>query len=249
MLSRTRLLLLVVLVYTAVLNMVVVRLFFQRHNGVIKLHPSGAHSSYAPVPSMTLGSDTNQTPPSIASCRAAIPAVAVAVAPTPPGATPDMRLLAALRDMLRGLRLRVELLGTAAALTPSHALWCRSAPVPCGLHQLPPSAADPDLAALTEPLLSVTPCLDDLVVLHSALPLPKLFLRQLQRLTRPGKLTCLAGRAEDTASAAAAAAPCPALAYRLPRAFLWQTRHVRGQPAALAAERGLLAPAVALVRF
>ena len=48
--------------------------------------------------------------------------------------------------------------------------------------------------ALAEPLLAVAPCLDDLVVLHGALPLPRLFLRQLQRLTCPGKLTCLAGR-------------------------------------------------------
>ena len=197
------------------------------------------------------GSGQGGQGPTVASCPNALPTVVVAVAPGKPNAPPNMRLLAALRDMLRGFRLRVELLGTPAALTPTHSLWCRSAPLPCGLHELPPSTGALDLPALTEPLLAVAPCLDDVLLLDSALPLPPLFLRQLQRLTRPGKVTCLAAPRTLHAPAPSAPspyAPCPALAYRLPRAFLWQTRHVRGEVPALAAERGLLAPPVALVR-
>ena len=93
-------------------------------------------------------------------------------------------------------------------------------------------------------LLNVSPCLDDIVLLHSNLALPPLFVRQLQRMTRPGRVTCLAADQH----APALYEPCPQLAFRLPRAFLLSSRQNSGDVAALAAQQGLLGPSVGLIR-
>lgn len=253
MATSTRLLLAVVFFYAAVLNMFVTRLFFQRRS-LVRLDapstPSKRPEALLPPPrTPRIRLDAAADSQLAASCPASVPTVVVAVAPGKPGAPPDLRLFSTLRDMLRGFRLRVELVGAPAALTQTHRLWCHSAPLPCGVHELPASSGPLDLAVLTNPLLAIAPCLDDIVLLGSTLPLPPLFLRQLQRLTRPGKLTCLAAPSrEAVAPASSRFAPCPALAYRLPRAYLWQTRDYPGQVAALAAERGLLAPPAPIVR-
>lgn len=301
MLSRTRLLLLVIFAYAGVLNVFVTHLFMQEHPDLVRsvrrrsasavstfltdLEPLPAHATAR----ATARAKPSETPPADAmlhitlpgvqaalpspkssfsrpapppSCPPGPPAVVVAVAAStfsPKSSAsstslkPDMRLLTALRDMLRNFELRVVLLGAADALTPTHRLWCSGGSLPCALVELPPPlavAADPAnpslLATLTDALLHVSPCLDDVVLLHSALALPALFVRQLQRLTRPGKLTCLARTAK--AVQPTPLAPCPALAFRLPRSFLLSSQGASGDVHALAAQRGLLAPAVGLLQ-
>lgn len=284
MLSRTRLLLLIIFAYAGVLNLFVAHLFMQRHPDVVRsvrrrsaqvvsgllydrpprnaLNRSGLDPPWYGSRLTLPIARPAATASFAASCPPGLPTVVVAVAP--PGrrsATPDVRMLTALRDMLRSFQLRVVLLGSAAALTPTHRLWCSSGPLQCAVAELPPSvavSADPAdagvLSLLTEPLLVLTPCLDDIVLLHSALFLPALFMRQLQRLTRPGKVTCLAVlRAQSRAAPAPTSfgpfANCPALAFRLPRSFLLSTRGAPGDTAALAAQRGLLAPAAGLLKI
>lgn len=293
MLSRTRLLLLIIFAYAGVLNLFVAHLYMQRHPDVVRsvrrrsaqavsrllyerpqplnrpvlpsVLPSGLPSvlpstqppqdAYRPHIALPIVRP-EATASLTASCPPGLPTVVVAVAP--PGrrtaAAPDVRMLTALRDMLRSFQLRVVLMGAAAALTPTHRLWCSSGPLQCAVAELPPSvavgadAADAGvLSALTDPLLLLTPCVDDVVLLHSALSLPALFMRQLQRLTRPGKVTCLA--VPRAAASLAPFATCPALAFRLPRAYLLSTRGAPGDTAALAAQRGLLAPAVGLLKI
>ena len=293
MLSRTRLLLLVIFAYAGVLNVFVAHLFLRRHPDIVtgvrrrslgvvaRLLPRHAVPE-SPVPTVLHGlphvalggagaradgasaagarADEESAGAAVfreavsLQCPPGLPAIVVAVAPA--RSSPDMRMLNAIRDNLQHFPLRVVLLGVKSALSPAHRVWCSGGPIPCALAEL---AADADaatrlgdmrdpavLAALAETLLAVTPCLDDVVLLHSALVLPPFFVRQLQRLTRPGKLTCLATRRR--APSVTPFAPCPALAFRLPRAFLLSLRTASGDATALAAERGLLAPAVALLR-
>ena len=292
MISRMRLLLTVVFIYAAVLNIFVTQLYFQRRRQSQPRHAAfiagGGHTQQAPqlpLPyriASTAGDravetygvasaededalDHTQT----ASCPVSVPAIVVVVHSTQDISRPerpDLRIFETLRGMLRGYRVRVEIVGPPDRLTEAHRLWCRSAPVPCGIHAVPVPDRSPgkapgkapgdahDLGTLGSTLLAIRPCLDDMVVLASSLALHDLFLRQLQRLTFPGKLACLAAPRPQTKSHAPASlgaasqfSPCPALAYRVPRAFLWQTREHAGQPAALAAERGLLAPTVPLL--
>lgn len=176
MTTNTRLLLAVIFFYAAVLNMFVTRLFFQRRS-LVRLDapstPSKRPEALLPPPlTPRIRLDASADSQLAASCPASVPAVVIAVAPGKPGAPPDLRLFSTLRDMLRGFRLRVELVGAPAALTQTHRLWCHSAPLPCGVHELPASSDPLDLAVLTNPLLAIAPCLDDIVLLGSTLPLP-----------------------------------------------------------------------------
>lgn len=278
MISRTKLLLFVIFAYAAVLNIFVTKMFMQRNPELVrsvrrrsaravssilrKHHDRPGQDTHAlihdtPTPGMPRIGLAPLSERQASSCTTGPPAIVVAVAPTPmraSAASPDLRLLLSLRDMLRNFQLRVILMGAAESLTSAHRLWCSNNHLPCSLIELPPSAlvaASPSdtnaLTALTTPLLNASPCLDDIVLLHSALSLPAMFVRQLQRYTRPGKLTCLAAT-RALAAPVPMSAPCPALAYRVPRSFLLLTQHASGDATALAAQRGLLAPAAGFIK-
>lgn len=155
-------------------------------------------------------------------------------------------LLNRLRELLSPQGMRVVLTGQTE--TPAAKLWCSSIHTPCSLaHNSLDLHLDPQavLTALAPTLLAHQPCIDDIVLLSHSLRIDHVFLHQLQRLTRAGKVACLAADSQF------ALQECPALAFRLPRAFLWQFSQDPAPKASVladAAARGMLGNSVQIVR-
>jgi len=144
----------------------------------------------------------------------------------------------------------VILIGSNDTLTQTQAIWCSSVHIPCTTLFLPPETDLTDIHKLTEPLLRITPCIDDLVILQASLRIDHMFLQSIRRSTQSGKVTCLHQdpHLQPLAPDHHHLPYCPSLAYRLPRSFLWQILDGKGDLLALAGERGMLGTSVSLVR-
>ena len=267
---RARLLFFIILAYACVLNFFVFRLFIHNHPGALKIPLSKLQSIKLQSIKQTRQTQTqlhllaqtqeNQAAPERhagieANCVNAQPVIAIVNT----GLSTTTRkmsippLLTHLRDLLGQHPMRIVLLGNNHTLSDNWAIWCSSVHMPCTTIFLPPSTDLLDLHTLKEPLLQITPCLDDLVLLQDTLRIDHMFLQNIRRSTQFGKVTCLFLEAPTynsyTHQEERHLPYCPTLAYRLPRSFLWQILdEQRGDVLALAGERGMLGSSVSLVR-
>ena len=255
---RARLLFLVILAYATVLNFFVFKLYLHNHPAVLEKSLDGLQkikqrrleglNRHKTMPAKPPHPDIE---PNCAATQSVIAIVNTKSHPIPGRKNQISPLLSRLRDILGPHPMPVILIGSNDTLTQTQAIWCSSVHIPCTTLFLPPETDLTDIHKLTEPLLRVTPCIDDLVILQASLRIDHMFLQSIRRSTQSGKVTCLHQdpHLQPLAPDHHHLPYCPSLAYRLPRSFLWQILDEgKGDLLALAGERGMLGTSVSLVR-
>lgn len=212
--SATGLLLFVLICYIAVLNYSIATLLYKRFfTQYVEKYPALAWARARPARShprepswATLHEIArNTTPPCESNLH-----VAIVVTASSQKTSNDMSLQTALatrlRSLTRGEDAHIWIVAGIETFHPVHRTLCKSFPA-CRLLVTPSTQQHEVFAALA----AARPCMASVVVLEDTVRVDSSFLQRV-RATDPARVTCLA--------VGGTPASCPALAFRLPRAFL-----------------------------
>lgn len=220
MVSNTHVLIVILLLYVSLLNVLLVRVMYQKyvHPQLLATaqHSAGLEHKHA----LANASIVVRRDDACAGVRAGAPVIAITFADadrasgaSAPFHDDRMRLLKQVSKAVHGLKqgeLRVVLMVTVDAFASNLRTWCADTSVSlgCKLYVLDNALA----YTVAGKLLHIAPCDNDFVLLPSSVQVDVHFLPRLAR-TAPGTVTCLtAVRTHE--------AECPVPAFRAPKTLL-----------------------------
>lgn len=218
MISNTHVLVIILLLYVSLLNVLLVRVMYQRY-----VQPQLLASSASGTQHVTRRSNASTVRERVDACRhhaqrsplivlTFTDAVTESIG-SPPYHDDHMRFLKQVRRALHGLEagaVRVILMVTTDAFSTSLRTWCgdTSTSLACQLYLLEDALA----YTVAAKLLHVAPCINDFVLLPSTVEIDVYFLPRLAR-TEAGTVTCLVGMQRGSDE-------CLVPAFRAPKALM-----------------------------